>query len=59
MGPMYIMFRRKEYSPIGPKINPLDSDSRFFNKKFDEIYKTIPDLQTLRNELWSGIHKGK
>ena len=53
------MFRQKEYTPIGKKIDPIDSDPRFKSKNFDDVYKNIKDFQTLKNELWTGINKSK
>jgi hypothetical protein len=54
-----MMFRQKKYTPIGSRPDPIDSDKRFISKDFDKIYKNVPDLQTLKNELWSGINAGK
>jgi hypothetical protein len=52
------MFRQKEYTPIGPKPDPIDQDQRFISKDFDQIYQDISNLQSLKNELWSGINAG-
>ena len=54
------MFQQKEYSPIGQKKeDEIDLDKRFDSKNFDEVYKNIKDLQTLKNVLWTGINKSK
>ena len=53
------MFRQKEYSPIGPKPDPIDTDTRFISKNFDDVYENIKDFQSLKNELWTGINYSK
>jgi hypothetical protein len=50
------MFRQKEYTPIGPKEDPIDSDPHFAD--FSSLSAKTKDLQTLKNELWSGISAG-
>ena len=58
MGPLYMMFRKKEFMPMGVKPDPIENDPRFFKKSFYEVFNSVNDLQTLKNDLWSGIPKG-
>lgn len=53
-----MMFRQKQYKPIGPKEDPLDNDHRFIGKDFDDVYNDVQNLNELQSELWGGIHKG-
>lgn len=53
LGPLYIMFRQKEYKPIGRKADlKLTSENPI---PFAELAAKIQDLQSLKNELWPGI----
>lgn len=55
---MHVVFREKEYTPIGPKPDPVDSHPRFASKDFDAVYAKVANLQALKNELWTGINAG-
>lgn len=55
---MYVAFRQKEYQPIGPKPDPIDSDEMFASRDFDQIYNDVHNLLELKNKLWEGINAG-
>ena len=53
------MFRQKEYSPVGPKADPLDKDPRFAETDFDTIYGSCKSFFELKNRLWTGVHESE
>ena len=61
MGPLYVMFRQREYVPIGNAKAPHPSkfsEPGQGKETFDELYHAVTDLNALKDHLWNDIRPG-